>query len=78
MIWPRAVTTPNAEYNRNFEGLHGMRHPDHRFEWDREQFTAWSDRVGATYGYAVDRRGVGPVDETAGSPTQMAVFTRES
>lgn len=72
------VTTPNAEYNRNFEGLHGMRHPDHRFEWDREQFTAWSDRVGATYGYAVDRRGVGPVDETAGSPTQMAVFTRES
>jgi hypothetical protein len=72
------VTTPNAEYNRNFEGLVGMRHPDHRFEWDRGQFATWSDRVGATYGYSVDRRGIGDVDDTAGAPTQMAVFTRGS
>jgi hypothetical protein len=53
-----------------------MRHPDHRFEWDRGQFAAWSDRVGSMYGYAVERRGVGDVDEVLGTPTQMAVFSR--
>jgi 3' terminal RNA ribose 2'-O-methyltransferase Hen1 len=75
---PRAilVTTPNREYNALYEGLVGMRHPDHRFEWDRGQFAAWSDRVGSTYGYAVERRGVGDVDEVLGTPTQMAVFSR--
>jgi 3' terminal RNA ribose 2'-O-methyltransferase Hen1 len=71
------VTTPNSEYNANYAGLVGRRHPDHRFEWDRAQFTEWSDRVAATYGYAVHRRGIGDRDETLGSPTQLAVFTRE-
>jgi 3' terminal RNA ribose 2'-O-methyltransferase Hen1 len=72
------VTTPNSEYNQCYEGLAGMRHPDHRFEWDRAQFAAWSDRVAAGYGYAVQRRGIGEPHETFGTPTQMAVFTRES
>ncbi|MGH1563303.1 3' terminal RNA ribose 2'-O-methyltransferase Hen1 [Mumia sp. DW29H23] len=70
------VTTPNREYNVRYEGLSGMRHPDHRFEWDRAEFAAWSDRVAATYGYTVERRGIGHHDEEVGSPTQMAVFTR--
>jgi 3' terminal RNA ribose 2'-O-methyltransferase Hen1 len=69
------VTTPNSEYNALYEGLAGMRHPDHRFEWDRAQFATWSDRVAATYGYAVERRGIGDLDETHGTPTQMAIFT---
>jgi 3' terminal RNA ribose 2'-O-methyltransferase Hen1 len=75
---PRAilVTTPNSEYNALYEGLAGMRHPDHRFEWDRAEFAAWSDRVASAYGYAVERRGVGDVDEVLGTPTQMAVFSR--
>lgn len=71
------VTTPNAEYNALYEGLDGMRHPDHRFEWNREEFTAWSDRVASTYGYGVERRGIGDVDGTLGTPTQMAIFTRK-
>jgi 3' terminal RNA ribose 2'-O-methyltransferase Hen1 len=70
------VTTPNCEYNALYEGLTGLRHPDHRFEWDRAQFAAWSDRVASTYGYAVRRRGVGDRDEMLGTPTQMAVFSR--
>ncbi|MBW9211009.1 3' terminal RNA ribose 2'-O-methyltransferase Hen1 [Mumia sp. zg.B21] len=69
------VTTPNAEYNMRYEGLVGMRHPDHRFEWTRDQFAEWSDRVAATYGYAVERRGIGDLDDVVGAPTQMAVFT---
>ena len=71
------VTTPNREYNPRYEGLTGMRHPDHRFEWDRDEFAAWTDHVGSTYGYAVDRHGIGEADATLGSPTQLAVFTRD-
>ncbi|TRW43094.1 3' terminal RNA ribose 2'-O-methyltransferase Hen1 [Georgenia yuyongxinii] len=71
------VTTPNSEYNVTYENLTGMRHPDHRFEWGREEFAAWSGRVAATYGYAVERRGIGDADEVLGAPTQLAVFTRE-
>jgi len=71
------VTTPNSEYNVVYEGLTGMRHPDHRFEWDRARFAQWSDAVAASYGYAVERAGIGAVDAAFGTPTQMAVFTRE-
>ncbi|WP_134742009.1 3' terminal RNA ribose 2'-O-methyltransferase Hen1 [Nocardioides sp. 503] len=70
------VTTPNAEYNVLYDDLVGMRHPDHRFEWTRAELAEWSEHVGSTYGYAVELHGVGDVDDTWGSPTQMAVFTR--
>lgn len=71
------VTTPNAEYNALYEGLVGMRHPDHRFEWTRAELGDWSNRVASTYGYRVERRGIGDLDETLGNPTQMAIFTRK-
>ena len=71
------VTTPNSEYNVLYDGLAGMRHPDHRFEWDRARFAQWADRVADAYGYSVERTGIGAVDEAFGTPTQMAVFTRE-
>lgn len=71
------VTTPNSDYNELYEGLVGMRHPDHRFEWTRAEFASWSDRVAASYGYAVEQRGVGEVDEALGAPTQLAIFTRQ-
>lgn len=74
------VTTPNVEYNACWESLPAgrFRHPDHRFEWTRAEFAAWSDGVGAEYGYRVRRVPVGPVDPGAGAPTQLAVFTREA
>ncbi|QRY62901.1 3' terminal RNA ribose 2'-O-methyltransferase Hen1 [Gordonia sp. PDNC005] len=71
------VTTPNVEYNVRYEGLVGTRHPDHRFEWTRAEFAAWADRVAADNGYRVDCRGIGDTDPTLGSPTQMAVFSRD-
>lgn len=71
------VTTPNSEYNVLYEGLVGMRHPDHRFEWTRAEFKQWADHVADTYGYTVEIRGIGEVDDTYGRPTQMAIFTRE-
>jgi 3' terminal RNA ribose 2'-O-methyltransferase Hen1 len=71
------VTTPNREYNPEY-GMTGgrLRHRDHRFEWDRAEFTAWASRVGAAYGYGVRLAGVGQQSPAAGAPTQLAVFTR--
>lgn len=71
------VTTPNREFNERYEGLIGMRHNDHRFEWSRAEFAGWSDRVAASYGYRLQRKGIGEIDERLGTPTQLAVFTRK-
>lgn len=72
------VTTPNAEYNALFPNLAvgAFRHPDHRFEWTRDEFRTWADGVAATHGYAVAYDDIGKRDEALGAPTQMAVFTR--
>jgi 3' terminal RNA ribose 2'-O-methyltransferase Hen1 len=72
------VTTPNAEYNVRYETLPAgsFRHPDHRFEWTREQFRTWAGRVAATHGYLLTVRGVGPEDDEVGTPTQLALFRR--
>ncbi|MEV6490544.1 3' terminal RNA ribose 2'-O-methyltransferase Hen1 [Actinoplanes sp. NPDC051633] len=70
------VTTPNAEYNVHYEGLSGMRHSDHRFEWTRREFARWAASVATARGYTVDIRGVGDESATDGPPTQMAVFRR--
>lgn len=72
------VTTPNREYNALFEGMKAdaMRHPDHRFEWNRAEFRHWAESVGLAHGYAVRFDGIGNEDATHGYPTQVAVFTR--
>jgi len=71
------VTTPNAEYNTLFTTLPAgkFRHRDHRFEWTREEFRNWAERVAAANGYALRFQPVGPVDETHGAPTQMGIFS---
>jgi 3' terminal RNA ribose 2'-O-methyltransferase Hen1 len=72
------ITTPNAEYNALFKGLPAgeFRHRDHRFEWTREQFQAWSRGVANRRGYEVRFDNIGPEHDTLGSPTQLGVFTR--
>jgi hypothetical protein len=72
------ITTPNSEYNSMFPSLAAgaFRHPDHRFEWSRQEFAAWSSSISAAYDYSVSFRAVGDEDRILGSPTQMAVFTR--
>ncbi|MCX5561428.1 3' terminal RNA ribose 2'-O-methyltransferase Hen1 [Streptomyces sp. NBC_00038] len=71
------VTTPNVEYNVRWETLPAghSRHGDHRFEWTREEFQAWAERVAGRHGYDVEFVPVGPDDPEVGPPTQMAVFT---
>lgn len=72
------VTTPNREYNVLFEGMAdgATRHADHRFEWTRAEFETWGARIAEHYGYGVEFEPLGPVDETHGAPSQMAVFKR--
>lgn len=70
------VTTPNAEHNVRFEGLHegAFRHADHRFEWTREEFARWADAVAQRSGYTVGYESIGADDPEVGPPTQMAIF----
>ena len=79
---PRVVvlTTPNREYNACWDTLPAgsFRHPDHRFEWTREEFQDWASGLADRFGYAVRFLAVGPEHPDLGSPTQLGVFTRPS
>ena len=73
------LTTPNREYNVMWETLPAgqFRHSDHRFEWTRQEFQDWANRVAEQHGYSVRFLPVGPEDEEVGSPTQMGVLERK-
>jgi 3' terminal RNA ribose 2'-O-methyltransferase Hen1 len=77
---PKAViiTTPNSEYNVRFATLPAgqRRHKDHRFEWSRQEFSAWAHAIAERFTYAVRFLPIGPEDSVLGAPTQMGVFTR--
>lgn len=77
---PRTVvlTTPNKEYNANYGTMqeNTLRHNDHRFEWTREEFLAWTKHICDRFGYHCEITGVGDYDEACGNPTQMGVFTK--
>src|SRR6202030_3928715 len=72
---PRTVvlTTPNREYNVTWEtvGSGRFRHPDHRFEWTRQEFQDWATGIATRFGYRVRFLEVGPTQEKLGTPTQM-------
>jgi 3' terminal RNA ribose 2'-O-methyltransferase Hen1 len=74
------VTTPNAEHNVRFASLAAgrFRHPDHRFEWTRDEFRTWAQAVGDRHGYTVEHRPVGDDDPEVGPPTQLALFRRHT
>ena len=72
------VTTPNVEYNVLYPMTPGqMRDADHRFEWTREEFRAWAERIAQRYGYTVEFEGIGDEFADLGTPTQMGIFSRE-
>ncbi|WP_322889462.1 MULTISPECIES: methyltransferase domain-containing protein [unclassified Yoonia] len=71
------ITTPNAEFN-TLLGVpaHRMRHPDHRFEWDRARFRTWCARAAKAAGYTPAFHDIAGAHPTLGGASQMAVFTR--
>ena len=73
------ITTPNREYNSMWESLpaNKFRHPDHRFEWTREEFQTWANKIAEKHNYSTRFLHIGPEDEAVGSPTQMGIFERE-
>jgi len=74
------ITTPNKEYNALYDNLQTlkMRHDDHRFEWTRNEFHEWANRVAQTYNYSVHFDSIGTIDEKYGSSSQMAIFKYEN
>ena len=70
------ITTPNAEYNALFPTLPAghFRHRDHRFEWSRQEFSTWAERLASAFGYKLRVQPVGPEDPVHGAPTQMGIF----
>ena len=72
------LTTPNKEYNVNYETMqeNDLRHGDHRFEWTRAEFKAWTEHICERFGYSCELNGIGDHDEQYGTPTQMGVFTK--
>ncbi len=69
------ITTPNREYNVTWEnvGAERLRHPDHRFEWTRQEFRAWAEGIAERFGYSVEvpadragRRGARVADTDGG------------
>jgi 3' terminal RNA ribose 2'-O-methyltransferase Hen1 len=72
------ITTPNADYNALFPNLPAgkFRHPDHRFEWSRQEFEHWAKSLARAHGYEVRFEGIGTADPALGAPTQMGIFKR--
>lgn len=72
------VSTPNIEFNETFEKMTSgsLRHPDHRFEWTREEFQMWANSVCEKNAYSVEYDGIGEEHPQLGPPTQMAIFRR--
>ncbi|RBW69664.1 3' terminal RNA ribose 2'-O-methyltransferase Hen1 [Bacillus taeanensis] len=71
------VTTPNKEYNAVYEMEEALRHNDHRFEWNREQFQTWCHDRSQHYPYELIFAGIGEEHEQYGCPTQMCTFIRK-
>lgn len=71
------ITTPNIEYNVKYDmEKDSLRHKDHKFEWNREEFKQWCEHITSTYNYDYKISYIGDNDSTVGSPTQMVVFTK--
>ncbi|XP_077308833.1 small RNA 2'-O-methyltransferase [Lithobates pipiens] len=73
------ITTPNADFNILLPKTQKFRHPDHKFEWSREEFHSWALKVVKRYNYTVEFSGVGkppPEYEDVGFCSQIAVFIK--
>ncbi|NXX12663.1 HENMT methyltransferase, partial [Podargus strigoides] len=74
------ISTPNSEFNPLLPGVTSLRHPDHKFEWNRVQFQSWALETARCYDYSVEFTGVGhpPTGmENVGFCTQIGVFVRK-
>lgn len=71
------VTTPNREYNEVYDMDDHFRHADHRFEWTRQEFQNWCEKINYLGLYEIEFAGIGEEHPKQGFPTQMCVFKRK-
>ncbi|MEK4148209.1 3' terminal RNA ribose 2'-O-methyltransferase Hen1 [Robertmurraya sp. FSL W8-0741] len=71
------ITTPNQEYNKVYKMNEEYRHPDHRFEWTRDEFREWCEIQNGKNDYELTFDGIGEEHELYGTPTQMCLFMRK-
>lgn len=69
------LTTPSADFNALLPGR-SFRDADHRFEWSREELSAWAARWAEIGGYQHTVLGVGDPHPAYGPPTQLVRFVR--
>jgi len=71
------ITTPNAEFNPLLGvPANRFRHPEHRFEWNRNKFRAWAQGVARRNAYSVSCADIAGSHPTLGGASQMAVFSK--
>ena len=74
-------TTPNKDFNIHFEMNDSeMRHPDHKFEFTKNEFETFCRSLALKYNYSIEFYGVGSLDvvNTRGYCSQIAIFWRNS
>jgi len=72
------VSTPNADFNIYCTDLlaNGMRHPDHKFEWSKEDFLNWALIVSSGYNYEVEYFPIGLIAPNNSSMSQLIRFKK--
>jgi 2-polyprenyl-3-methyl-5-hydroxy-6-metoxy-1,4-benzoquinol methylase len=74
------VSTPNTEFNAMYAPrdlvASGLRHPDHKFEFTRQEFSDWANGKSRRHSYSVTLLPIGPSTLEHGSTAMMAIFTR--
>jgi small RNA 2'-O-methyltransferase len=75
------LTTPNREFNIWFGDEFKIRDPDHKFEWNRNQFKSFYENIPKEYKLKrVDGVGINQSDKVQslkfGHATQIAIFER--
>lgn len=72
------VSTPNRAYNVEYAGLAdgGLRHPDHRHEFDAAEFLEFGRQCAARNGYEFELSQIGKPVPGLGAPTLLGVFRK--
>lgn len=73
------ISTPNVEFNVLLSEKPHLRHPDHKFEWNRKEFQSWAINISTQYNYTVDFTGVGEAGAASkdiGYCSQIGIFTK--
>lgn len=71
------MTTPNKAYNIEYLLKYDeIRHPDHRHEFNEEEFTSFCQKFASQYNYELEMSSIGEKLPELGAPTLMGIFKK--